>query len=174
MEAWWKRKGGKRGAESAARTMKLADGCCSEATSLRDILGHRSHQSAQHPAYRLCYIQRLLDGVMFKQTVYALDRDSRKAALARFLQNADRWCSSGRLCHRPDQSISARTSVARVIWRRVRRRRRPGRRSCAVRDPGSGLAAQTSDTCAGSGGRSYETAGRTSSGRHSRTRWQSR
>lgn len=29
----------------------------------------------------------LLDGVMFKQTAYALDQDSRKAALARFLQN---------------------------------------------------------------------------------------
>lgn len=34
------------------------------------------------------YIQGLLDGVAFKQTAYALDRDSRKAALARFLQNA--------------------------------------------------------------------------------------
>jgi hypothetical protein len=30
------------------------------------------------------YIQGLLDGVEFKQTSYALDRDSRKAALARF------------------------------------------------------------------------------------------
>ena len=29
-----------------------------------------------------------LDGVEFKQTAYALDRDSRKAALARFLRNA--------------------------------------------------------------------------------------
>jgi integrase len=34
------------------------------------------------------YIQGLLDGVEFKQTAYALDRDSRKAALARFLRNA--------------------------------------------------------------------------------------
>ncbi|WP_334147176.1 tyrosine-type recombinase/integrase [Hyphomicrobium sp.] len=34
------------------------------------------------------YIQGLLDGVAFKQTAYALDRDSRKAALARFLRQA--------------------------------------------------------------------------------------
>jgi len=34
------------------------------------------------------YIQGLLDGVKFKQTAYALDRDSRKAALARFLATA--------------------------------------------------------------------------------------
>ena len=34
------------------------------------------------------YIQGLLDGVAFKQTAYALDRESRKAALARFLQEA--------------------------------------------------------------------------------------
>lgn len=34
------------------------------------------------------YIQGLLDGIAFKQTAYALDRDSRKAALARFLQQA--------------------------------------------------------------------------------------
>ncbi|RAI60715.1 MULTISPECIES: integrase family protein [Alphaproteobacteria] len=34
------------------------------------------------------YIQGLLDGIEFKQTAYALDRDSRKAALARFLQKA--------------------------------------------------------------------------------------
>jgi hypothetical protein len=34
------------------------------------------------------YIQGLLDGVEFKQTAYALDRDSRKAALARFLRKA--------------------------------------------------------------------------------------
>lgn len=34
------------------------------------------------------YIQGLLDGIEFKQTVYALDRDSRKAALARFLKGA--------------------------------------------------------------------------------------
>lgn len=34
------------------------------------------------------YIQGLLDGAEFKQTAYALDRDSRKAALARFLAQA--------------------------------------------------------------------------------------
>lgn len=34
------------------------------------------------------YIQGLLDGQAFKQTAYALDRDSRKAALARFLAKA--------------------------------------------------------------------------------------
>ncbi|MDZ7894738.1 MAG: site-specific integrase [Sphingobium sp.] len=34
------------------------------------------------------YIRGLLDGVAFKQTAYALDRDSRKAALARFLHSA--------------------------------------------------------------------------------------
>lgn len=34
------------------------------------------------------YIQGLLDGVEFKQTAYALDRESRKAALARFLERA--------------------------------------------------------------------------------------
>lgn len=34
------------------------------------------------------YIQGLLDGIEFKQTAYALDHGSRKAALARFLQKA--------------------------------------------------------------------------------------
>jgi len=34
------------------------------------------------------YIQGLLDGIECKQTAYALDRDSRKAALARFLKRA--------------------------------------------------------------------------------------
>ncbi|NWG22908.1 MAG: tyrosine-type recombinase/integrase [Pseudorhodoplanes sp.] len=34
------------------------------------------------------YIQGLLDGVAFKQTAYALDRESRKAALTRFLRKA--------------------------------------------------------------------------------------
>lgn len=34
------------------------------------------------------YIEGLLDGKEFKQTAYALDRDSRKAALARFLRKA--------------------------------------------------------------------------------------
>lgn len=35
------------------------------------------------------YIQGLLEGKAFKQTAYALDRDSRKAALARFLWKAE-------------------------------------------------------------------------------------
>lgn len=35
------------------------------------------------------YIQGLLDGKAFRQTAYALDRDSRKAALARFLRRAE-------------------------------------------------------------------------------------
>jgi integrase len=35
------------------------------------------------------YIQGLLDGKEFKQTAYALNRDSRKAALARFLRKAE-------------------------------------------------------------------------------------
>lgn len=34
------------------------------------------------------YIHGLLDGIEFKQTAYALDRDSRKAALGRFLKRA--------------------------------------------------------------------------------------
>jgi len=34
------------------------------------------------------YIEGLLDGKEFKQTAYALDRDSRKAALTRFLLKA--------------------------------------------------------------------------------------
>jgi translation initiation factor 2 beta subunit (eIF-2beta)/eIF-5 len=34
------------------------------------------------------YIEGLLNGKEFKQTAYALDRDSRKAALIRFLQKA--------------------------------------------------------------------------------------
>ena len=34
------------------------------------------------------YIQGLLDGIEFKQTAYALDRDSRRAALDRFLNKA--------------------------------------------------------------------------------------
>ena len=33
-------------------------------------------------------LARLLDGIEFKQTAYALDRDSRKVALARFLKRA--------------------------------------------------------------------------------------
>ena len=34
------------------------------------------------------YIQGLLDGIELKQTVFALDRDSQKAARARFLKSA--------------------------------------------------------------------------------------
>ncbi len=34
------------------------------------------------------YIDGLLNGKEFKQTAYAIDRDSRKAALARFLLKA--------------------------------------------------------------------------------------
>jgi len=34
------------------------------------------------------YIQGLLDGIEYKHTAYALDRDSRKAALGRFLSRA--------------------------------------------------------------------------------------
>jgi hypothetical protein len=34
------------------------------------------------------YIQGLLDGIEFKQTAYALDGDSCKAALARFFRKA--------------------------------------------------------------------------------------
>ena len=34
------------------------------------------------------YVQGLLDGVKFKQTAYALDRNSRKAALSHFLKKA--------------------------------------------------------------------------------------
>ena len=34
------------------------------------------------------YVQGFLDGIEFKQTAYALDRGSRKAALARFLKRA--------------------------------------------------------------------------------------
>lgn len=41
------------------------------------------------------YINGLLDGVEFKQTAYALDRDSRKAALARFLRKAAGKSDSG-------------------------------------------------------------------------------
>lgn len=41
------------------------------------------------------HIQGLLDGIEFKQTAYALDRDSRTAALARFLQKAEPRVGSG-------------------------------------------------------------------------------
>jgi len=36
------------------------------------------------------YIQGLLDGVAFTHTAYALDRDSRKSALAHFLGQTDK------------------------------------------------------------------------------------
>jgi integrase len=45
------------------------------------------------------YIQGLLDGIEFKQTAYALDRGSRKAALARFLRRV-----AGDEDPEPDQS----------------------------------------------------------------------
>ena len=41
------------------------------------------------------YVQGLLDGIEFKQTAYALDRDSRKVALARFLKRASRDDAEG-------------------------------------------------------------------------------
>jgi hypothetical protein len=42
------------------------------------------------------YIWGLLDGKEFKQTAYALDRDSRKAALARFHRRARRGLAQKR------------------------------------------------------------------------------
>lgn len=50
------------------------------------------------------YIQGLLDGIAFKQTAYALDRDSRKAALARFLQKA---AGEGESVDDADQRLAA-------------------------------------------------------------------
>ena len=41
------------------------------------------------------YIQGLLSGIEFKQTAYAMDRDSRKAALALFLKSASGDASAG-------------------------------------------------------------------------------
>ena len=41
------------------------------------------------------YIQGLLNGIEFKQTAYAMDRDSRKAALALFLKSASGDASAG-------------------------------------------------------------------------------
>ena len=41
------------------------------------------------------YIQGLLNGIEFKQTAYAMDRDSRKAALALFLKSASGDVSAG-------------------------------------------------------------------------------
>ena len=52
-----------------------------------DIFGQRLIE--RQAGYWTGYIQGLLDGIEFKQTAYALDRrDSRKAALARFLKRA--------------------------------------------------------------------------------------
>ena len=46
--------------------------------------------NSRHSArYRDNAIEGLLSGKEFKQTAYALDRDSRKAALARFLRKAE-------------------------------------------------------------------------------------
>ncbi len=50
------------------------------------------------------YVQGLLDGIEFKQTTYALDRDSRKAALARFLQKA---ASDVDVAEVPEQRLAA-------------------------------------------------------------------
>ncbi|WP_316188727.1 site-specific integrase [Bradyrhizobium sp. SZCCHNS1054] len=50
------------------------------------------------------YIQGLLDGTEFKQTAYALDRGSRKAALARFLKKAS--------CGESEESSQAAPLVA--------------------------------------------------------------
>jgi hypothetical protein len=47
----------------------------------------RYSQEQKRRSY-LSYVKGLLDGIEFKQTAYALDRDSRKAALARFLKRA--------------------------------------------------------------------------------------
>jgi hypothetical protein len=46
---------------------------------------HRAHHGC---GQNLRLHQGLLDGVEFNQTAYVLDRDSRKAALARFLKRA--------------------------------------------------------------------------------------
>ena len=51
-----------------------------------DIFGQRLIE--RQVGYWTGYIQGLLDGIEFKQTAYALDHDSRKAALARFLKSA--------------------------------------------------------------------------------------
>jgi hypothetical protein len=57
------------------------------------------------------YIQALLDGIQFKQTAYAMDRDSRKAALARFLKRASGADAEGeeehRLAAEGDQSVDS-------------------------------------------------------------------
>ena len=64
------------------------------------------------------YIQGLLDGIEFKQTAYALDRDSRKAALACFLKRAaggdqeaieEERRLAARCCVKPAFNLSAAT-----------------------------------------------------------------
>jgi hypothetical protein len=71
------------------------------------------------------YIQGLLDGVKFKQTAYALDRDSRKAALARFLSEAVRadarpaGCTSGEFASRDilaEARIEAFLAKPILVW----------------------------------------------------------
>jgi hypothetical protein len=83
-------------------------------------LGHEQYIHALDTALIMAadtisgYIRGLLDGIEFKQTAYALDRDSRKAALARFLEKASgadliggeeerclaAWCKALRLADR--------------------------------------------------------------------------
>jgi hypothetical protein len=53
---------------------------------------------------RCSIVPCLLDGVKFKQTDYALDRNSRKAALARFLSKA--------ACERPAETEDERPLAA--------------------------------------------------------------
>ena len=50
------------------------------------------------------YMEGLLDGKEFKQTAYALDRGSRKAALARFLMKA---AGEDEACPREQHPIAA-------------------------------------------------------------------
>ena len=46
------------------------------------------HELVERPLDKLKLCVIYLDGIEFKQTAYAVDRDSRRAALARFLQQA--------------------------------------------------------------------------------------
>lgn len=63
------------------------------------------------------YIQGLLDGIESKQTAYALDRGSRKAALARFLKRLPALNLTS-----PNRSLSWPRSFA--LWRGVSSARR--------------------------------------------------
>ena len=38
------------------------------------------------------YIQGLIEGIKFKHTAYSFDRESRKSALAQFLNSAQKIC----------------------------------------------------------------------------------